>query len=78
VRGARRVVAQEGYRRFRGGKEPYWLPVVCDRMLPEAAEGRSKGNANFKFDDNVKGWRSRGYKGNGAQWLAFFGFLELG
>lgn len=47
-------------------------------MLPEAAEGRSKGNANFKFDDNVKGWRSRGYKGNGAQWLAFFGFLELG
>jgi hypothetical protein len=47
-------------------------------MLPEAAEGRSKGNANFKFDDGVKGWRSRGYKGNGAQWLAFFGFLELG
>jgi hypothetical protein len=45
--------------------------------MPQAAEGRHKDSDNFKFDD-LKGWRSGGYKGNGAQRLAFFGFLELG
>jgi hypothetical protein len=46
--------------------------------MPEAAGGRYKDNDNFKFDGDVKGWRSRGYKGNCAERLAFFGFLELG
>jgi hypothetical protein len=33
--------------------------------MPEAAEGRYKIHDRFKFDDDVKGRRSRGYQGNG-------------